>query len=124
MSVETAAERFLRIGTPRLEKALDALSKYSKTIERGSPHYEWTKEQASEIVNSIEERFSEIKSAFGLEDDKIPPVDEKVEWENKCPDSLNRSNIAWAYDKIKTGFIDEGGQILFNELNRTKKGVD
>lgn len=118
MSAETGHERFLRIGGQRLEKVKASLSSYTKTIQRGPPHYDWTAPEAEQVCSELETMLSELRSAF-----KIPEpekVDGPALTKGEKEPELCRATVAWAYDKIRAGRFEEAGGLLKVVLERSK----
>ena len=59
---ETKAEKFIRIGEYRMNKAVDAIGRLENLANRGS--YEYTQEQVDAMFQALEGRVAEVKSRF------------------------------------------------------------
>lgn len=59
---ETKAEKFIRIGEYRMNKAVDAIGRLENLANRGS--YEYTQEQVDAMFQALEGRVAEIKARF------------------------------------------------------------
>ena len=57
---ETKAEKFIRIGEYRMNKAVDAIGRLENLANRGS--YEYTQEQVDAMFQALEGRVAEIKA--------------------------------------------------------------
>jgi hypothetical protein len=84
MSEETKAEKFIRLKEARLGRVLDAiriLGNISNTRD-----YEYTEEQAEEVVDSLYERVDEVAVGFGIDPrTKAVPQEEAVQEEAPAP---------------------------------------
>ena len=61
---ETKAEKFIRIGEYRMNKAVDAIGRLENLANRGS--YEYTQEQVDAMFQALEGRVAEIKARLRL----------------------------------------------------------
>ena len=61
---ETKAEKFIRIGEYRMNKAVDAIGRLENLANRGS--YEYTQEQVDAMFQALEGRVAEIKQGLRL----------------------------------------------------------
>ena len=59
---ETKAEKFIRIGEYRMNKALDAIGRLENLANRSA--YEYTQEQAEAMFSVLEQRVADIKAKF------------------------------------------------------------
>lgn len=59
---ETKAEKFIRIGEYRINKALDAIGRLENLANRSA--YEYTQEQAEAMFSVLEQRVADIKAKF------------------------------------------------------------
>ena len=59
---ETKAEKFIRIGEYRMNKAVDAIGRLENLANRSS--YEYTQEQVDAMFQTLEGRVAEVKSRF------------------------------------------------------------
>jgi len=59
---ETKAEKFIRIGEYRMNKAMDAIGRLENLANRSS--YEYTQEQVDAMFQALEGRVAEVKSRF------------------------------------------------------------
>ena len=59
---ETKAEKFIRLGEYRMNKAVDAIGRLENLANRGS--YEYTQEQVDVMFQALEGRVAEIKARF------------------------------------------------------------
>ena len=59
---ETKAEKFIRIGEYRMNKAVDAIGRLENLANRGS--YEYTQEQVDAMFQALEGRVVEVKVRF------------------------------------------------------------
>mgnify|MGYP001124820272 FL=1 len=59
---ETKAEKFIRIGEHRMNKAVDAIGRLGNLANRSS--YEYTQEQVDAMFQALEGRVAEVKSRF------------------------------------------------------------
>ena len=59
---ETKAEKFIRIGEYRMNKAVDAIGRLENLANRGS--YEYTQEQVDAMFQALEGRVAEVKARF------------------------------------------------------------
>ena len=59
---ETKAEKFIRIGEYRMNKAVDAIGRLENLANRGS--YEYTQEQVDAMFQALEGRGVEVKVRF------------------------------------------------------------
>ena len=59
---ETKAEKFIRIGEYRMNKAVDAIGRLENLANRSS--YEYTQEQVDAMFQALEGRVAEVKSRF------------------------------------------------------------
>ena len=59
---ETKAEKFIRIGEYRMNKAVDAIGRLENLANRSS--YEYTQEQVDAMFQALEGRVEEVKSRF------------------------------------------------------------
>lgn len=59
---ETKAEKFIRIGEYRMNKAVDAIGRLENLANRSS--YEYTQEQVDAMFQALEGRVVEVKSRF------------------------------------------------------------
>ena len=57
---ETKAEKFIRIGEYRMNKAVDAIGRLENLANRSS--YEYTQEQVDAMFQALEGRVAEVKS--------------------------------------------------------------
>ena len=58
---ETKAEKFIRIGEYRMNKAVDAIGRLENLANRGS--YEYTQEQVDAMFQALEGRVAEVKAS-------------------------------------------------------------
>ena len=61
---ETKAEKFIRIGEYRMNKAVDAIGRLENLANRGS--YEYTQEQVDAMFQALEGRVAEVKARFKI----------------------------------------------------------
>ena len=59
---ESKAEKFVRIGEYRVNKAIEAIGRIENLSNRSS--YEYTEEQVEAMFSMMEKRLSEVKSRF------------------------------------------------------------
>jgi len=59
---ETKAEKFIRIGEYRMNKAVDAIGRLENLANRSS--YEYTQEQVDAMFQALEGRVAEVKARF------------------------------------------------------------
>lgn len=59
---ETKAEKFIRIGEYRMNKAVDAIGRLENLANRSS--YEYTQEQVDAMFQALEGRVVEVKARF------------------------------------------------------------
>lgn len=59
---ETKAEKFIRIGEYRMNKAVDAIGRLENLANRSS--YEYTREQVDAMFQALEGRVAEVKARF------------------------------------------------------------
>ena len=59
---ETKAEKFIRIGEYRMNKAVDAIGRLENLANRS--FYEYTQEQVDAMFQALEGRVAEVKSRF------------------------------------------------------------
>ena len=59
---ETQAEKFIRIGEYRMNKAVNAIGRLENLANRGS--YEYTQEQVDAMFQALEGRVAEVKARF------------------------------------------------------------
>lgn len=59
---ETKAEKFIRIGEYRMNKAIDAIGRIENLANRSA--YEYTQEQAEAMFSVLESRVAEVKAKF------------------------------------------------------------
>ena len=59
---ETKAEKFIRLGEYRMNKAVDAIGRLENLANRGS--YEYTQEQVDAMFQALEGRVAEVKARF------------------------------------------------------------
>lgn len=59
---ETKAEKFIRIGEYRMNKAIDAIGRLENLANRSA--YEYTQEQAEAMFSVLEQRVADIKAKF------------------------------------------------------------
>lgn len=60
---ESKHEKFQRLSSSRLEKALDAIRVIGNLA---SPNYEWTQEEARGLVQELDTAIGGLREAFGL----------------------------------------------------------
>lgn len=61
---ETKAEKFIRIGEYRMNKAVDVIGRLENLANRSS--YEYTQEQVDAMFQALEGRVAEVKARFTL----------------------------------------------------------
>ena len=83
---ETKAEKFIRIGEYRMNKAVDAIGRLENLANRGS--YEYTQEQVDAMFQALEGRVAEVKSRFAPKKHRKARVSALVQ-------SNNRNNQSW-----------------------------
>ena len=59
---ETKADKFIRLGEYRMNKAVDAIGRLENLANRGS--YEYTQEQVDAMFQALEGRVAEVKTRF------------------------------------------------------------
>ena len=59
---ETKAEKFIRIGEYRMNKAMDAISRLENLANRSS--YEYTQEQVDAMFQALEDKITEVKAIY------------------------------------------------------------
>ena len=59
---ETKAEKFIRLGEYRMNKAMDAIGRLENLANRSA--YEYTPEQVEAMFSVLESRIAEIKAKF------------------------------------------------------------
>lgn len=59
---ETKAEKFIRLGEYRMNKAMDAIGRLENLANRSA--YEYTPEQVEAMFSVLESRVAEIKAKF------------------------------------------------------------
>lgn len=59
---ETKAEKFIRIGEYRMNKAIDAIGRLENLANRSA--YEYTQEQVEAMFSVLEQRVADIKAKF------------------------------------------------------------
>ena len=67
---ETKAEKFIRIGEYRMNKAVDAIGRLENLANRSS--YEYTQEQVDAMFQALEGRVAEVKSRFAPKKAPLP----------------------------------------------------
>lgn len=61
-SEETKAEKFVRIGEYRMNKAIDAIGRLENLANKSA--YEYTQEQAEAMFSVLEQRVAQVKEKF------------------------------------------------------------
>ena len=120
MSTETAHERFLRIGASRKKKVVEAIDTFTKMIGRGPPHYEWSDEEAVQVLEELDLKMKELRAAFKLPETTVLEKTELTKEDQPEP-KLCRATVAWAYDKLRSGRIDDAKGLLKVVLQRSKQ---
>ena len=64
-SEETKAEKFVRIGEYRMNKAIDAIGRLENLANKSA--YEYTQEQAEAMFSVLEQRVAQVKEKFAAE---------------------------------------------------------
>ena len=59
---ETKAEKFIRLGEYRMNKAMDAINRLENLANRSA--YEYTPEQVEAMFSVLESRVAEVKAKF------------------------------------------------------------
>lgn len=59
---ETKAEKFIRIGEYRMNKAIDAIGRLENLANKSA--YEYTQEQAEAMFSVLEQRVAQVKEKF------------------------------------------------------------
>lgn len=61
---ETKAEKFIRLGEYRMNKAIDAIGRLENLSNRSS--YEYTPEQVEAMFAALESKVAEVKEKFSM----------------------------------------------------------
>lgn len=61
---ETKAEKFIRLGEYRMNKAMEAIGRLENLSNKSS--YEYTPEQVEVMFSVLEERVAEVKAKFSM----------------------------------------------------------
>lgn len=84
---ETKAEKFVRLGEYRINKAIDAIGRLGNLANKSS--YEYTAEQVEAMFLVLESKLAEVKQKFTLAKTKgnaafsfgnVTETEEKKEW--------------------------------------------
>ena len=65
---ETKAEKFIRIGEYRMNKAIDAIGRIENLANRSA--YEYTPEQVEAMFSVVESKVAEVKAKFTVTKNK------------------------------------------------------
>ena len=112
---ETAEERYERVCLPKLQRAVDALEKFKASVGRGERHYKWNEAQAHEAFAIVQNQATSVGRIYGIiEAEKEPST------KPEGPQEDAWRIMAWAYDKLRTGRIEEAKDLLHENLKRRK----
>lgn len=110
--METKSQKFQRLKDARLPKAVKAIELLENL--NGSA-YEYTDQEAKDMVAELEAAILSVKEAFGVAPKKQTAKAEPKE-KHRAPLQLKESYARWAYDKLKSGKTKEGTDLLKKAL--------
>lgn len=90
---ETKAEKFIRIGEYRMNKAVDAIGRLENLANRSS--YEYTQEQVDAMFQALEGRVAEVKSRFAPKKHRKARVSALVQSNNCNNQSWKGSHVVY-----------------------------